>query len=63
MTTIKILDNRFDIVMKVKENNIFIDVKDGIQCICKRKTDYVEIIYTIPSNYIICKIEEDESET
>lgn len=64
MNTIEILNEKLEKVLEVKGEGIFIQVKDGIQCICKDTScayfDRISILYTVPRNFFIIKKIEDE---
>ena len=66
MNIIKILNQDLEKVLEVKGKGIYIEIKDGIQCICKDNSwshlDRKMIIYTVPRNFFIFKKQENENE-
>ncbi|MGP1501918.1 MAG: hypothetical protein ACTTJM_09080 [Bergeyella cardium] len=65
MNIIEILNQDLEKVLEVKGEGIYIEIKDGIQCICKDTSwghfDSDMIIYTVPRNFFLIQKQENEN--
>ena len=66
MNIIEILNQDLERVLEVKGEGIYIEIKEGLQCICKDTSwshlDRKMIIYTVPRNFFLFKKQENENE-
>ena len=66
MNIIEILNQDLEKVLEVKGEGIYIEIKDGIQCICKDTSwshfDSEMIIYTVPRNFFLFEKQKNENE-